>query len=211
MLSIRGPFTKRLMQRDGDTGGLWEPEARSATGPATIARSCEMRREQANCRVVGSSEPMPRGACIVALLLASDWCAISAQGTALNQSGTGQDAAHNLNSVITHQPTVLRSQQCQSSATSVAQSDRYCEMLARVKGFNGDDDKLFAEYQEDSESDQPGECRQELKDRVADSLRVRLHAERECCFLIPQTQIQWNIDNRKCERCAYRLPTPTLF
>ena len=52
-------------------------------------------------------------------------------------------------------------------------------MLARVKEFNGDDDKLLAEYQQDIESDQPDEFRQELKDRVADSIRVHHHAERE--------------------------------
>ena len=56
-------------------------------------------------------------------------------------------------------------------------------MLARVKEFDGDDDKLLAEYQQDIESDQPGEFRQELKDCVADSLRVHLHAERERCVI----------------------------
>ena len=48
-------------------------------------------------------------------------------------------------------------------------------MLARVKDFDGDDDKLFAEYQQDIESDQLGEFRQELKDCVANSLRERPH------------------------------------
>ena len=56
-------------------------------------------------------------------------------------------------------------------------------MLARAKEFDGDDDKLFAEYQQDIESDQPGEFRQELKDRFADTLRVHLHAERERCVI----------------------------
>ena len=79
--------------------------------------------------------------------------------------------------------TVLQAQQDQSSATSVSQSDLHREMLARVREFDGDDDKLLAEYQQDIESDQPGEFRQELKGRVADSLRVHLHAERERCVI----------------------------
>ena len=37
--------------------------------------------------------------------------------------------------------------------------------------------ELIEEYQQDIESEQSGEFRQELKDRVADLLRVRLHEE----------------------------------
>ena len=63
------------------------------------------------------------------------------------------------------------------NATSVAQPDRHYELPVRVKEFDGYNDKLLAEYQQDTESDPPGEFRQELKGRVADSLRVCLHAE----------------------------------
>ena len=102
----------------------------------------------------------------------------------------------------THQQTVLQAQQDQSSATSVSQSDLHREMLARAKEFDGDDDKLLAEYQQDIESDQPGEFRQELKDRVADSLRVHLHAERERCVIALG---QLSADNRVCERMRVQI------
>ena len=49
-----------------------------------------------------------------------------------------------------------------------------------MKECRGNDDKLFAEYQQDSESDQTGEFRQERKDCVAGSFWERLHAERGC-------------------------------
>ena len=98
----------------------------------------------------------------------------------------------------TQQQTVLQAQQDQSSATSVSQPDLHREMLARVKEFDGEDDKLSAEYQQDIEPGQPGEFRQELKDRVADSLRVHLHAERERCLIALEDQL--SADNRVCER-----------
>ena len=50
----------------------------------------------------------------------------------------------------------------------------------RVREFDGDDDKLLAEYQQDIESGQPREGRQEFKGCVAELVRVCLHAEREC-------------------------------
>ena len=76
-------------------------------------------------------------------------------------------------------------------------------MLARVKEFDGDDDKLLAEYQQDIESDQRGEFRPELKDRVADSLRVHLHAERERCVIALGDQL--SADNRVCERMRVQI------
>ena len=48
-------------------------------------------------------------------------------------------------------------------------------------------------YQQDIESDQPRDCGQELKGRVAKSLRVHLHAERERCV------DELSADNRVCE------------
>ena len=103
----------------------------------------------------------------------------------------------------TQQQTVLPAQQDQSSATSVSQPDLHREMLARVKEFDGDDDKLLAEYQQDIESDQRGEFRPELKDRVADSLRVHLHAERERCVIALGDQL--SADNRVCERMRVQI------
>ena len=82
---------------------------------------------------------------------------------ALKQSVIGQDAAHNLNSVITKQQHGLVAQQDESSAKSVSQPDLHREMLARVKEIDEDDNKLFAEYQQDIQLDQPGEFKQKLK------------------------------------------------
>ena len=57
--------------------------------------------------------------------------------------------------------------------------EKELEMLARGKKLDGDNDKLLVEYQEpdtdadmnmDSETDQPGEFNQELKDCVATSI-----------------------------------------
>ena len=109
----------------------------------------------------------------------------------MEQGVIGRDAgyAQHLNNVLSQQQTVVQAQQDQSSATSEAQPDRHCKMLARVKEFDGDDDKLSAEYLQDIEPDQPGEFRQELKGRVADSLRVCLHAERECCVIALEDQL----------------------
>ena len=133
----------------------------------------------------------------------------SAQVTALAQGVIGRDAGfvQHLSNVLTRQQTVLQAQQDQSSATSVAQQDRHCEMLARVKEFDGDDAKLLAEYEQNIESDQPGEFRQELKGRVVDSSRVCLHAERESCARALGDQLSG--DNRDCERmraadCSYQ-------
>ena len=72
-----------------------------------------------------------------------------------------------------------------------------------MKEFDGDDDKLLAEYQQDMESDQPGEFTQELKDRVADSLRVHLHAERERCVIALGEQLC--ADNSVCERMRVKI------
>ena len=129
------------------------------------------------------------------------------------KSGTGvigRDAeyAHHLNNVHTQQQTVLQAQQDQSSATSVSQRDLHREMLARMKEFDGDDDKLLAEYQQDIESDQPGEFGQELKGRVADSLRVHLHAERERCVIALGDQL--SADNLVCERTPVQIAHPSV-
>ena len=70
----------------------------------------------------------------------------SAQETALEQGvvGRGAEYAQHLKKVVTQQQTVVRSQQdvafnqVQSSGTSVAQPVRFCDMLARVKEFDGD-------------------------------------------------------------------------
>ena len=122
--------------------------------------------------------------------------------TALEQ---GRDAgyAQHLNNVHTQQQTVLQAQQDQSSATSVSQPDLHREMLARVNEFDGDDDKLSAEYQQDIESDQPGEFRLELKDRVADSLQGHLHAYRERCVVALGNHL--SADNRVCERMRVQI------
>ena len=60
----------------------------------------------------------------------------SAQVTALEQ-GRGAGYAQHLNNVLTQHQTLLQAEQ--------DQRDRQCEMLARVKEFDGDDDKLSAE------------------------------------------------------------------
>ena len=76
MLSMRGHFTKRLVQRDGCTGGLWSPlKLVAQTGPATTASSCKFHVNKPTAGLPGNSEPMPSRACTVALLLAFDWCA----------------------------------------------------------------------------------------------------------------------------------------
>ena len=88
-----------------------------------------------------------------------------------------------LNQVFTQHQTRIEAQhdvaldQAQSSGMSVSQLDMHREMLARVTEFGGDHEKLLPKYQQVNESDQLGEFGQELKDRVADSLRVHLHAE----------------------------------
>ena len=76
---------------------------------------------------------------------------ISAQRTALEHGVVGRDAeyAQHLDEVLTQQQTALRAQQdvaleqVQSSGTSVVQLVWQCEMLARVKEFDGDEDKLL--------------------------------------------------------------------
>ena len=95
----------------------------------------------------------------------------SEQMTAVEQGVVGRDAeyAQHLNKVLTQQQTVVQTQQdvafdhAQSSGTSVVQPVWPCEMLARVKEFDGDDDKLLAEYQQDIESGQPREVRQRVQ------------------------------------------------
>ena len=70
--------------------------------------------------------------------------------------------------VLTQLETVLQAQQDQSSTTLTAQPDRQCEMLARVKEYDGDDNKLFAEYQQDIESDLDRSSRVVLQIRFGD-------------------------------------------
>ena len=76
-------------------------------------------------------------------------------------------------------------------------------MLAQVKEFDADDEKLLAEYQQDIESGQPQEVRQEFKGCVAELLRVCLQEERECCIMVLQNQL--NVDNCDCERMSERI------
>ena len=60
----------------------------------------------------------------------------------------------------------MYSEQAAPTVDSTAGLEQHSEMLARVKVFNEDVDKLFAEYQQEIESDQPDECKQEFKDYV---------------------------------------------
>ena len=142
---------------------------------------------------------------VSALSFAEEWvtcrhsCHEIERHMALKQSVIGQDAAHNLNSMITKQQNGLVAQQDESSAKSVSQPDLHREMLARVKEIDVDDNKLFAEYQQDIQLNQPGEFKQKLKGCAADSLRVRLHAERRCCIMVPQTRNRLNADSRDCQ------------
>ena len=59
--------------------------------------------------------------------------------------------------------------------------EQHREMLARVKEFDGDVDKLLAEYQQDIgiESGQHGEFNQELKDCVDEPRRVSRRVPRQ--------------------------------
>ena len=59
--------------------------------------------------------------------------------------------------------------------------EQHHKMLARVKEFDGDVDKLLAEYQHDIgiESGQPGECNQELKDCVSEPRRMLRRVPRQ--------------------------------
>ena len=130
---------------------------------------------------------------------------------ALEKGVVGRDAeyAQHLNKVLTQQRTVVRAQQdvaldqVQSRGTSVVQPVWPCEMLARLKESDGDDDKLLAEYQQDIESGQPREVRQEFKGCVAELPRVCLQAERECCVMVLQNQL--NVDNCDYERMSERI------
>ena len=76
-------------------------------------------------------------------------------------------------------------------------------MLARVREFDGDLDKLLAEYQQDIESGQPREGRQEFKGCVAGLVRVCLHAERECWVMVLQNPL--NVVNCDYERLSERI------
>ena len=76
-------------------------------------------------------------------------------------------------------------------------------MLARVREFDGDLDKLLAEYQQDIESGQPREGRQEFKGCVAELVRVCLHAERECWVMVLQNPL--NVVNCDYERLSERI------
>ena len=66
----------------------------------------------------------------------------------MEQGVVGRDAgyAQHRNIVLTQQQTVFR--RGQPTLQSVAQPVPDREMLARVKEFDGDDDKLLAEYQQ---------------------------------------------------------------
>ena len=76
-------------------------------------------------------------------------------------------------------------------------------MLARVREFDGDEDKFLAEYQQDIESGQPREVGQELKGSVAELRRVCLLAERDCWVMVLQHQL--NGGNCDYERVSERI------
>ena len=109
-----------------------------------------------------------------------------------------------LNQVFTQHQTRIEAQQdvaldqAQSSGMSVSQPDLHRKMLARVTEFGGDHEKLLPKYQQVTELDQPGEFRQELKDRVADSLR-----ERCARALEGQLNVDYCDDERKTEQIAH--------
>ena len=87
-----------------------------------------------------------------------------------------RDAGCNLNTML--QQLALPAPRGQSIAQPIRHRERHedwehkqhREMLTRVKEFDGDVDKLLAEYQQDIgiESRQLGEFNQELKDCVAE-------------------------------------------
>ena len=81
----------------------------------------------------------------------------SAQVTALEQGVAGRDAecAQHLKQVPTHQQTVVRAHPAERWEYSRSDPAR----CWRVSEFDGDDDKLLAEYQQDIESGQPREGR----------------------------------------------------
>ena len=56
--------------------------------------------------------------------------------------------------------------------------EQHSEMLARLKEFNEDVDKLFAECKQDTESD-PDECNQELKDCVPEPRQILRRMSRQ--------------------------------
>ena len=57
--------------------------------------------------------------------------------------------------------------------------EQHSEMLARVTEFSEDVDKLFAECKQNTESDQPDECNQELKDCVPEPRQILRRMSRQ--------------------------------
>ena len=91
--------------------------------------------------------------------------------TALEQGVVGRDAEHaqHLNSVLTQQQSgTSLNKTLHSTKFSPAERRLYsrsgpCEVVAQVKEFDGDDDQLLEECQQDIESGQPREVGQEVK------------------------------------------------
>ena len=90
-----------------------------------------------------------------------------------NKASERDELIQDMNTMIQQQSAT----QAQSGATDAPQPDLHRERLARVKEFDGNDDKFLVEHQQEMELDQREEFTQELKGRVADLLRVRLHEE----------------------------------
>ena len=96
---------------------------------------------------------------------------IASRVNAMDQGVRERDAGCNVNTMIR-----------QSVARPVWQREwhedeehqHHRKMLARVKKYVGDVDKLLAEYEPHIgiESGRPGKCNQELKDRVSEPRRI---------------------------------------
>ena len=96
---------------------------------------------------------------------------VSSRLNAMEQGVRARDAGCNLDTVLRQsiaQPLWHRERH------EGREHEQHREMLTRVKEFDGDVDKLLAEYQQDIgiESGQRGEFNQELKDCVAEPRRV---------------------------------------
>ena len=108
----------------------------------------------------------------------------------MEQSVVGRDQARRglpVAKLVTQsvaQPVRHRERHQEQDRESHREKDR--EMLARVKEFLGDDHKVLAEYQQDTDADididiesgQPGEFDQELKDCVEEPRRVSRRVQR---------------------------------
>ena len=110
---------------------------------------------------------------------------IASRLNAVEQCVRERDAGCNLNTML--RQSALQARRRQSVAQPVWHREwheQHREMLARVKEFDGDVDKLLREYQQDIgiETGQPGEFNQELKDCVDESRRVSPRVPRQESF-----------------------------